>query len=264
MKEKIVIDTDIGTDIDDAFALVYAIKNLNADLIAVSTVIGNTKIRAKIARKLERMLGSDSNIPIIAGQKGPEDSVKKYWTGIEQKALTQGELKEPFENSEYPRYTSDTKLICIGPLTNIALQLEINPSIKSVNGIYVMGSSESSHNFKADLKSWHKVQQQPWNIYQITKSDSEKISFTKKELEELNGNILGNFLSESALRWLDYVNNGWIDHAPKTSCAMYDVLTLSAAIGEDYVKFKQISPNRFLSCDVDLKLKDKIIEAIRS
>jgi purine nucleosidase len=261
MRQKIVIDTDIGTDVDDAFALIYAIKNPNADLRAISTVTENTNIRAKIARKLERMLKVD--IPIIAGQRGPDDSVKKYWTGIEQKALTHEELKEPFKNSEYPIYTSDTKLICIGPLTNIELQLQINPSIKNARNIYVMGSSECSHNFKTDLKSWHEVQQQPWNIYQITKKDSEKILFTKKELEELRENSLGDFLCESAIRWLDYVNNG-IDHFPKTSCAMYDVLTVSAAIGEDYVKFEQISPNKFLSCGVDLKLKDKIIEVIRN
>jgi len=261
MKQKIVIDTDIGTDVDDAFALAYIIRNPDADLKAVSTVIGNTEIRAKIARKLERILQAD--IPIIAGQRGPEDSVKKFWTGIEQQALAPEELKEPFKNSEYPEYTPNTNLICIGPLTNIALQLQTSPSIKNVKNIYVMGASESSHNFKADLKAWHEVNQQPWNIYQITKHDSEKISIAKKELEELRINPLGNFLYESAIRWLNHVNNGWIDHTPKTSCAMYDVLTVSAGIGEDYVKFRQISENRFLSCDVSLDLKDKLMERIK-
>lgn len=260
MKQKIVIDTDIGTDIDDAFALTYALKNPNANIKAISTVIGDTEIRARIVRKLEKMLGVD--IPIIAGQSGPEDSVKKYWTGIEQKALTQEELKEPFKNSEYPAYIPDTRLVCIGPMTNIALQLQINPSIKNVKDIYVMGAMDSSHNFKADLEAWKTIQKQPWNIYQIRKEDSEKISFTRQELEELKTNPLGKFLYESAIRWLDYVNNGWIDHAPKTSCAMYDVLTVSAAIGENYVKFKKEQNNRFVSTDVDLRLKDKIIEAI--
>ena len=260
---ELAIDTDIGTDVDDLFALTYAIKNPYAEIKGFSTVIGDTVLRAKVARKLERMLGS--NVQIIAGEKGPEESVKKYWTGIEELALTKEELDEPFSNSKYPVYTKDTKLVCIGPLTNIALQLKTNPSIKNIREIYVMGSNDSSHNFKADLPAWKLVQNEPWNIYQITKEVSEKISFTKLELQDLRVNPLGNFLYGSAVIWMDYtVKNSWIDHQPKTHCAMYDVLAVSAALGEPYVKFKKEQNKRFISADVDLDLKNKIVEVIKN
>lgn len=254
MKQEIIIDTDIGTDVDDLFALTYAIKNPNSNLVAITLTQGNTELRAKIARKLERLLGV--NIPITAGESEPEDSIKKYWTGIEQLALTKEELDEPFQNNPYPIYTKDTKLICIGPLTNIALQLITNPTIKNVKDVYVMGSSDSSHNFKVDLEAWKKVQEQSWNIYQVNKEVSEKISFTKKELEELRFNPLGNFLYESAIRWLDYTK--------RDRACMYDVLTVSAGLEEDLVKFKKHQDNRFVSIDVDPRLKDKIIEGVRS
>ncbi|VVB77998.1 Pyrimidine-specific ribonucleoside hydrolase RihB [uncultured archaeon] len=263
MKQRIIIDSDAGTDVDDLFALTYAIKNPNSNLVGITLTHGDTEIRARITRKLERLLGVD--IPITAGVAGPKSSIKKYWTGFEKLALTEEELKESFKNSPYPTYTKNTKLICIGPLTNIALQLEINPTIKNVKDLYVMGGCIDSHNFKSDIESWKRVQEEPWNIYQVTKEDSDKISFTKDELAKLNVSPLGNFLYESAVRWLDYTNtDSWIDHPPKTKCAMYDVLTVSAGLEEPYVKFKQVSKNRFVSCDVDLDLKNKIIDFVRS
>jgi len=249
-----VVDTDLGTDVDDLFALTYALKNPGCDVVAISTVIGDTIIRAKIARKLERMLGK--NVPIIAGESGSCDSVRKYWTGIEEKALSDEEKKEDFVNSSYPVYDSETRLVCIGPLTNIALQLRTNPSIRNVKRVYVMGSSESSHNFKADLDSWKVVQGEKWDIYQITKEVSEKISFDRVELKEFRGNPVGDFLYESAIRWLDYTK--------RERACMYDVLTVSAATSDGYVKFDKTAENRFVSSDVDLNLKDKILEAVKN
>ena len=245
-KTKLIIDTDIGTDPDDVFALAYAIKNPNANVKAITTVQGIPITRAKIAKKIEDILGVD--IPITAGKKGPKPL---DWLGnFEKQALTPEELRKPFENRPFPKYDKKTKLVAIGSLTNIAYQLENNPSIKNITDIYIMGSSESSHNFKVDPEATAKVFEQPWNIWQITKKDSLKIYFTKKELKALQGTELGNFLCESGLRGMKYMK--------RQNSAMYDVLVVSSAIGEDYVKFKQTAPNRYISDNVNPKLKNKI------
>lgn len=247
-KISLVIDTDIGTDCDDAFALAYAIKNHNAEVKAIVTVQEHYKVRAKIARKLVQLVGK--NIPIIIGTDGQE----KYWTGIESEVLTAAECMAPIDKLAFPNYKLDTGLACIGPLTNIALQLKENPSIKNVKNIYVMGSSDTSHNFEVDLKAKEQVFNQPWNIYQITKEDSLKIYLTKDDIQLIEKNKLGKFLVTSATQWLKFTK--------RKQASMYDVLVVSAALGEGYVKFKQIAPNRFISCGVDLKLKDKILEVI--
>lgn len=237
MKTKLIIDTDIGTDSDDAFALTYAIKNPSAEVKAITVVQGIPLTRAKIARKLERLLGV--NIPTTYGEEGPD--YKKYIVGFELEALTMQEFKEPFHNNPFPEYDENIKLVCIGPLTNIAYQLETNPSIRNVKDIYIMGDSPESHNLAVDTEA--------------TKKDSKKIYFTLDELENFRDNALGEFLYGSVKRWLE--------HAGKTEAPMYDVLAVSAAIGENYVKFKKAAPNRFVSDGVDLKLKEKIMEAIR-
>lgn len=249
---KLVIDTDIGTDVDDLFALTYAIKS-GIEIKAITIVQGDTSIRAKIARKLERIL--EASIPITAGQRGPEKSVKKYWTGIEEKALTAEERNEIFVNSEFPEYNPETNLVCIGPLTNIAHQLRENPSIKNVQKIFLMGNHYDSHNFKSDLEAAKLVLSQPWTKFCISKEVSKKISFSRRELASLRGNELGNFLYESAIRWLDYSN--------REKAIMYDVLVISTALGEDFVKFHK-NKNGFLSYCVDERLKEKIIEAVKN
>jgi hypothetical protein len=46
--EKVIIDTDIGDDIDDAFAVALALKSPELEILGISTTFGDTEARAKI------------------------------------------------------------------------------------------------------------------------------------------------------------------------------------------------------------------------
>jgi purine nucleosidase len=249
-KIKLFIDTDVGTDCDDAFALTYALKNPRAEVLAISTVQERFNYRAKIAKKIARLCNKE--VPIIRGSLGQD----KWWTGIENKVMTAQELMEPLEELKFPEYTGDTKLVCLGPLTNVANQLKSNPSIKNIKDIYVMGSSDESHNFVVDLDATREVFNQDWNIYQITKATSSKILFQKDELSNFANNPLEQFLKTSMQNWMEF------NH--KTYSLMYDVLAVSAALDENYVNFNQVDKNHFVSADVDLKLKSKLMEIIKN
>lgn len=61
---RYVLDTDIGDDIDDAFALDYALKK-NVPLLGVTTVFKNTDDRARIAKKMLELYGK--SLPVNAG-----------------------------------------------------------------------------------------------------------------------------------------------------------------------------------------------------
>lgn len=61
---KYIIDTDIGDDIDDAFALDLALKQ-GVDLVCVTTVFRNTRERAQIAKRMCGLFGAD--VPVYAG-----------------------------------------------------------------------------------------------------------------------------------------------------------------------------------------------------
>jgi purine nucleosidase len=81
--EKIIIDTDIGDDVDDAFALALAVKSPELQVLGLTTTFGDTEARARIA---DRFLGEvgRGDIPVLAGRatatKNPM-SQRKYGEG---------------------------------------------------------------------------------------------------------------------------------------------------------------------------------------
>src|SRR5438270_476474 len=66
-REKIFIDTDIGDDVDDAFALALAVNSPEFEILGVTTTFGETELRAKL---VDRFLGElrMSEIPVMAGK----------------------------------------------------------------------------------------------------------------------------------------------------------------------------------------------------
>ena len=67
---KVVLDTDIGTDIDDAWALGYAVKSPSFELLGVTVTDADTPKRARIACKLLARLGR-TDVPVAAGRPTP-------------------------------------------------------------------------------------------------------------------------------------------------------------------------------------------------
>src|SRR5690348_8654292 len=72
--EKIIIDTDIGDDIDDAFAVALALRSPELKILGITTTFGDTEKRAKL---LERLLGEvgRSDIPVDAAVPMPSNAV---------------------------------------------------------------------------------------------------------------------------------------------------------------------------------------------
>ena len=63
---KIVIDTDIGDDVDDSFAIALALKTEEIEVLGITTVYKNCEVRAKILKQqLEAF--NKSEIPVYTG-----------------------------------------------------------------------------------------------------------------------------------------------------------------------------------------------------
>jgi len=65
--EKIIIDTDIGDDVDDAFALALAVRSPELEILGVTTTFGDTEARARIVDRFLSEVGR-VEIPVLAGQ----------------------------------------------------------------------------------------------------------------------------------------------------------------------------------------------------
>jgi purine nucleosidase len=261
-KPRIVIDTDVGTDCDDAFALAYAMQAMKSGKInikAITTVSERNQVRAKIVRKLERMLGLD--IPIISGtEAGDRTYVKNgvarsLYCGFEHLALSDEELREPLKEFPPVAYEQGDVLVGIGPLTNIAEQMKANPSLSNVKSIYLMGLNQESHNFRVDSEATERVLSGRWKKYFVTSYAARDIMLNGGYLVSLMVNDLGDFLAGSAKRWWDF--------SRKTQLKMYDVLAVSAAMQEGYVHFFG-NHESAVSEYVNPALKDKLVEVVKN
>src|SRR5262249_12171414 len=65
-KTRIVLDTDIGDDIDDAFALALALRSPEIEILGTTTAWGDTQLRARLMQRFLRENGADK-IPLAAG-----------------------------------------------------------------------------------------------------------------------------------------------------------------------------------------------------
>ena len=82
----VILDTDIGSDVDDILALVMVAKAAELDLVGITTVYGDTMLRAKIARATCLML-ERSDIDIIPGAPKPISGRQVYWAGHEGEGI---------------------------------------------------------------------------------------------------------------------------------------------------------------------------------
>lgn len=154
---SLILDTDLGDDVDDVFALAYAARNPRINLCAVTTVLGDTRWRAALALRLLDDLGVD-DVPVAAGAPGGEVNT----------VTLSGDVVVP-TGTDDPR--CDTRcatdlmvdviatapqpvwLATIGPATNAAVLLAERPeSLAGLAGIVMMGGRHEpafprEHNF---------------------------------------------------------------------------------------------------------------------
>jgi purine nucleosidase len=64
--ERIILDTDIGTDVDDAIALAFLLKSNAVQVEGITTAYGNVEYRSKVAQKIAKLCGIE-NVKVYKG-----------------------------------------------------------------------------------------------------------------------------------------------------------------------------------------------------
>ena len=145
MTTKVLFDTDIGTDIDDAVCLAYLLANPACDLMGITTVAGEAVKRAQLASALCRAAGQD--IPIYPGAEQPLLIEQKEPEAAQAAALTKWPHEQTFPDGEalsFMRRTirqnpGEIVLLAVGPMTNVALLFAMDPELPSLlKGLVLM------------------------------------------------------------------------------------------------------------------------------
>ncbi len=147
MPRRIVLDTDIGTDVDDALALALALASPELELVAVTTVSGDTPLRARIAARLLALAGRAA-VPVHAGCEMPLAGRRRLRAGRSRGGGDPRWRSRTTFSSEPAveallrlfRAGDGLELVAIGPLTNIAVALERDPTLaRRVARLTLMG-----------------------------------------------------------------------------------------------------------------------------
>jgi purine nucleosidase len=160
--QLVILDTDIGDDIDDAFALALVLHSPELHLLGITTAFGDTGLRARLVDRYLSAVGR-SDIPVAAGVE--TDATNHF----SQAAYARGgpDNKHPdgvdFLLAQIRAHPGQITLIAIGPLFNVQAAIQRDPAtFKLLKRVAIMGGSVYRGYDSAGDK--HRPPDPEWNI----------------------------------------------------------------------------------------------------
>lgn len=235
----IVLDTDIGDDIDDAYALVLAARWPKVRLEAVTTAHGPTLSRARLARKLLDICGR-VEVPVYPADDREGETPQFGWAAdysYSRPAQSAAEALVRMANERQGELT----LVPIGPLTNLGRALDLDPDFgRKLRRIVLMGgwvyrgytpeSTEPEYNIRSDVPAAKRVFSCGGDLVMVGLDACMETRFTAEWQDRLaaSGKPWAEALLELTRRW------------PGQVPILYDAITLST-VAEG---FAQLEPMR--------------------
>ena len=137
----VILDTDIGDDIDDAFALALALKSPELKILGVMTTFGDTELRARLVHRYLEAVGR-SDIPVLAGPKTEAKNVFSQAAYAKRAPEIVHADAIAFLFDQIRRHPGEITLIAIGPLSNVQAAIERDPdTFKKLKRVVLMGGS---------------------------------------------------------------------------------------------------------------------------
>ncbi len=250
---KVIIDTDPGTD--DAMAIMLALNSPELDVRALTVVPGNVTAAQGLENALRMVsLANRCDIAVAGGAQHPlfqKLITAEFWHG--KNGLANIELPASKCKAD-PRWGPDLiiqmvranpheiTLVPIGPLTNIALALQKDPSIVPlVKEVVIMGGSITGGNVNAaaeaniynDPEAAQIVFQAGWPLTMVGLDVGDKTLLTRKHIELLKKNP--GPMSDFIYRVADFLI-ALSEKYGDTGTPMYDPLAVGVAIDSTLVK----------------------------
>ena len=252
MTHKILIDTDPG--IDDAMAIFYAALHPDIEIVGMTSIFGNvtTNIAVRNAIVLAEKVGQP--IPVAKGADKPlvmePNDVSDYVHGVEgfgtmaAQPIKSKPLNEPAHEficrmiNENP---GEIILCPIGPLTNIALALEHDPTIVTkAKAVYIMGGGLNKGNVTefAEANIWNDphaadaVFEANWIVTMVGLDVTTRVQCVPTDFVKLavSAPEIGGFLNEAVQFYMDF----YATHYGKRGCDMHDPTAIIAITDPQY------------------------------
>lgn len=231
--EKVLIDTDPG--VDDALAVLYAFKSPQFDVVGLTTIFGNveTPLATLNALRLLDIVGAD--VPVAEGAIKPLYSKKLPTPDFVHGKDGFGEIylppsdRKPLDETaaEFIVRTvmaspGEITLVVLGPMTNIALALALEPELpKNVKKVVAMGgvlqvmgnvSPVASANILGDAHAADIVLGTDWDVVLVPGDTTRQVRVTDAWLERLRDNAgeIGAFIHDISRFYRDFYRSGGV------------------------------------------------------
>lgn len=256
-----LLDTDMGTDIDDSWALAYLLRCPELDLKLVLTDTGDTTYRAKIAAKILQSAGR-ADVVVGVGAPGPmPDSEKNLdpWVRGYDLAHYSGKVRQDGITALIELVMSSpdpVTIIAIGAVPNLAEALKREPRIASkcrligMHGSFDIGYGgkappAAESNVKVDPAALRAVLAAPWMDVLLTPLDTcGTVSLTGKNYAKIwsamDNPLLRSVISSYCVfaprvTWMD------CDFFTTRSTTLFDCVAIYLATSEKLVEVESIT-----------------------
>ena len=241
--ELVILDTDIGDDIDDAFALGLALKSPEVKLLGIMTTFGDTELRARL---VDRYLGAvgRSEIPVSNGFSTPHSNAFTQAAYAETQPRHQGPKPTEFLLGQISAHPGQITLIGIGPLINVQAAIEKDPAtFRKLKRVVIMGGSidrgyDSGTNNKRPPDAEWNIKCDPAGLKALLASgvpvymmplDSTQVRLSQHDLEQIlaHGSPVTDQLALLYHQWV------WGNGVKWTTPTLFDPVAVAYSIRPD-------------------------------
>lgn len=232
-----VLDTDLGSDVDDALALAVLLGSPEVDLLGAVTVYGDVTLRARLAAGFAALAGRA--LTVVAGSAEPlsgravwvSGDEGKHFPGLPDPPIDPGGVQWLLERARQEQ--GGLEIVAIGPLTNLAHAIRADPSFaSSIHRVWLMGGmfatpgsagdEPAEHNFASDAIAADEVLRSGLPITVLGVEITRQLLLFEPEIVELGEvGALGAQLEREVRAWMAYWNEPYdIPHDATTVIAM--------------------------------------------
>jgi len=242
---RMILDTDLGDDVDDAFALAQAVLHPGIDLVGITACYGDTTFRARLIDGLLAALGA-TGIPVLVG---PEtrftdgSAVETNWFS--------GEGFAPDATGDYGDAVDflletvmgspgEITVCAVGPLTSVATAMDREPGFtKAMKLLVIMGGTippgeeDLDYNFYSDPGAAVRVVNSDASIRLGSVQVTRQARFEQAHRDRVlaSGIELAELLMAMFDRYIERCERDWTP--------LYDPATLGTVYDESFVKMRR-------------------------
>ena len=251
---KIILDTDIGTDVDDILALAFVLASPEIDLLGVTAAYGDTNLRAKLTHRVLEAVGR-TDIRVAAGDTQTLERNRAVWMpGHEGKIARASDLNDTvitggnavdFILDTVHTHPDEVVICAIAPLVNLAQAIQRDPkTMRRVKRILMMGGVFGvddrerrlpvvEHNIRCDPEAARIVFASglPITLFPLDVTLRTPLAQTDIDALGVSGHPLARLLHAEVVSWLSFIQREF----GRERTELHDPVTIASLVDERIV-----------------------------